>query len=137
MNLRIMTSIKGSIPDDLDAEFRREVARRCGMRRGALSEALEQAIRQWIDSNDDQGITRKNEKIVYSELKSQLIKSHPEKYCIIKENEAIVIADSIIEATKAARSKYPEYRNFKIIHTVPKGERRAQLGWRIRRKAAK
>ncbi len=36
------------IPDELEREFRDEVARRLGMKKGNLSVAVEEAIRDWI-----------------------------------------------------------------------------------------
>jgi hypothetical protein len=38
------------LPDDLENEFRAEVARMLGMKKGNLSIAIEEAIREWIDS---------------------------------------------------------------------------------------
>ncbi len=37
------------LPPDIDDKFRRMVALRIGMRKGALSEALQQAIVMWVD----------------------------------------------------------------------------------------
>jgi hypothetical protein len=38
------------LPDDLENEFRAEVARMLGMKKGNLSIAIEEAIREWIES---------------------------------------------------------------------------------------
>ncbi|MHA2271795.1 MAG: hypothetical protein ACXACI_08020, partial [Candidatus Hodarchaeales archaeon] len=72
--------------------------------------------------------------ISYIELKNRLIGRYPNKFCILKDNEVVAIADSIVEATNEARTQFPDYRKFKIIHTASKGGKQAQLGWRLRRK---
>ncbi|MFX0115181.1 MAG: hypothetical protein ACFFB3_11590 [Candidatus Hodarchaeota archaeon] len=58
-----MTSIRGTIPDELDAEFRREVARRFGMRHGALSKAMEEAIYQWLGSKSNETLSSETDTI--------------------------------------------------------------------------
>jgi hypothetical protein len=45
-----MGKIFGKIPDDLEKEFRKAVIDHVGLQRGALSVALEEAIREWIAS---------------------------------------------------------------------------------------
>jgi hypothetical protein len=44
-----MGRIDAIIRDDLDADFRMEVSRSLGMRKGNLTVALEEAIKQWIE----------------------------------------------------------------------------------------
>ncbi len=36
------------LPDDLEREFKEEVFKRLGMKKGNLSKAIEEAIRLWI-----------------------------------------------------------------------------------------
>jgi len=38
------------LPDDLEEEFRAEVAKELGMRRGNLTLAVQEAIRLWIET---------------------------------------------------------------------------------------
>lgn len=40
------------LPDDLEERFRREVARRLGMRRGNLTLAIQQAIELWLEKSE-------------------------------------------------------------------------------------
>jgi len=47
-----MRRIDAYLPDELEQQFREAVARRLGFRKGNLSEALEQAIRLWIEKGD-------------------------------------------------------------------------------------
>ena len=39
-----------NVEDDLEKKFRETVFKRKGMKRGNITEALEEAIEQWIDS---------------------------------------------------------------------------------------
>jgi len=43
-----MGSIKVILPDELEKEFRDEVFRRMGMRKGNITLAIQEAIRMWI-----------------------------------------------------------------------------------------
>jgi hypothetical protein len=45
-----MARIDVILPDDLEEEFRAEVAKELGMRRGNLTLALQEAVRLWIDT---------------------------------------------------------------------------------------
>ena len=38
------------LPDDLEEDFRAEVAKQLGMRRGNLTLAVQDAIRSWVDT---------------------------------------------------------------------------------------
>ena len=40
-----------TLPDDLEKEFRAEVARRFGARKGSISKALKEAVKLWIEMN--------------------------------------------------------------------------------------
>lgn len=44
-----MGRIEAIIRDDLDADFRMEISRSLGMKKGNLTLALEEAIGQWIE----------------------------------------------------------------------------------------
>ena len=127
-----MTYIKGSIPKELDDEFRKEIAKRFGLRKGALSKALEEAILQWIENRHD--IKSINKDMPYKNFKDRLMQEYPNKFIIMKDDEILEVADSIIQASQQARKNYPEIKNFTLIHTVPTKHYRRQLGWRMRRK---
>ena len=47
--VRAVGRIIFTLPDDLEREFRAEVARRFGFRKGLISKALEEAVRLWIE----------------------------------------------------------------------------------------
>ena len=44
-----MGSIKVILPDELDKEFREEVFRRLGMKKGNITEAVQEAIQDWLN----------------------------------------------------------------------------------------
>ena len=41
------------LPDDIEEQFREEVFNRFGMKKGNLSIAIEEAIKEWINKRDD------------------------------------------------------------------------------------
>jgi metal-responsive CopG/Arc/MetJ family transcriptional regulator len=43
-------AIKVILPEDLEEEFRNEVFKSKGMKKGNLTEAIEEAIKMWIES---------------------------------------------------------------------------------------
>jgi metal-responsive CopG/Arc/MetJ family transcriptional regulator len=43
-----MGTLKVTIPDDLEREFREEIFKSKGMKKGNISKAVEEAIRLWI-----------------------------------------------------------------------------------------
>ena len=45
-----MGAIKVILPDDLEEEFRNEVFKSKGMKKGNLTLAIEEAVRMWIES---------------------------------------------------------------------------------------
>lgn len=45
----MMGRIDVILPDDLEEEFRREVAKELGMRRGNLTIALQEGVKLWIE----------------------------------------------------------------------------------------
>ena len=47
-----MARINLVIDDELDEQFRREVAKRLGMKKGNLKIAIEQAFHLWIDKKE-------------------------------------------------------------------------------------
>ena len=127
-----MTYIKGSIPKELDDEFRKEIAKRFGLRKGALSRALEEAILQWIEKRHD--IKLINKETPYIIFKDRLMQKYPDKFVILKDDKVLEVADSIIQASQQARRNYPEIKNFTVIHTVSTKHTRRQLGFRMRRR---
>ena len=46
-----MGNIKVILPDDLEQEFREEIFKSKGMKRGNITIAIEEAIRMWIGAN--------------------------------------------------------------------------------------
>jgi len=40
------------IPDDLEKRFRAEVFKRLGMKRGNITQAVQEAIENWIENGD-------------------------------------------------------------------------------------
>lgn len=47
-----MGRIDVELPDQLEKEFRLEVDKRFGVKKGNLTKAVQQAIRQWIENKE-------------------------------------------------------------------------------------
>lgn len=47
-----MGQLNVSIPDDLERRFRELAAKKFGFKKGALSKAVEEAIRDWVEKNE-------------------------------------------------------------------------------------
>ena len=45
-----MGNIKVILPDDLEKEFREEIFKSKGMKRGNITEAIEEAVSMWIEA---------------------------------------------------------------------------------------
>lgn len=101
------------------------------MRKGALSKALEEAIHQWIENRSD--FKSLNKITPHKSLKDRVMLKYPNKFVIVKDDEVLEVADSVIKATQQARKNYPKIKRFTLIHTVSKKPHQRQLGWRMRR----
>ncbi|MEM4863181.1 MAG: hypothetical protein QW706_08405 [Candidatus Nezhaarchaeales archaeon] len=68
--VRVVGIITFTLPDDLEREFRAEVARRFGVRKGSISRALEEAVKLWIEMNrkSEPSATRSTDRISGDEL---------------------------------------------------------------------
>ena len=60
-----MARINLVIDDELDKQFRNEVYKRLGMKKGNIKTAIEQSMRLWIESNYD---ARESDKIKYQKV---------------------------------------------------------------------
>ena len=50
IELIIMGNIKIILPDDLEEEFRQEIFKSKGMKKGNITEAVQEAIKLWMDA---------------------------------------------------------------------------------------
>ncbi|HUS89903.1 MAG TPA: putative peptidoglycan binding domain-containing protein [Desulfosporosinus sp.] len=50
-----MGDIRGVVTANIEDRFRKLAMKKFGYRKGSLSQALEEAIRQWIESNKIEG----------------------------------------------------------------------------------
>lgn len=56
---QVMTKMNIVLPDDLEKKFREAVFKAKGMKKGNISEAMEEAIQKWI--KEQEGAKKKNE----------------------------------------------------------------------------
>ena len=119
-----MVIIKATISKELDQLFREKVLDKYGFRRGALSEALVEAIENWISPNFEM-----NEAVIDSE---NMLKKYPGRYLAIKDGEIIINEDTL----EKLWDKIPDDKS-KIAIITPrmhaKTKYRRQLGWKMKR----
>ena len=127
-----MVLLKTSIPEELDNKFRKIVARKFGAKRGALKKAIQEAIIIWLENE-----------LINSQLKADkgssisrqvIIDKYPGQFVLLAGEQVAGHGSSMREAVKKAHEEYPKGTEFTLIHAVPKIQRKAQLGWRIRRR---
>ena len=61
--MRIMGKLNVKVKDDVDTKFREEVFKRKGMKKGNITEALEEAMLLWISTEDTQKNAKNTRKI--------------------------------------------------------------------------
>ncbi len=119
-----MAILKAAISEELDERFRAKVLEKFGFRRGALSEALVEALENWL------GLDFEPDSPIIDSQK--LLDEYPGRYLAIRDG-AIIINESSL---KGLWDKMPDDED-KITMITPrihenKGLRR-QLGWQMKR----
>ncbi len=119
--------IKGVLPRELEERFRRRAMEKFGHSRGAISKALEAAIRLWLrydyELTDEEEFNNRAFEYLIGDLESK----YPGMYIVIAEGRIISAHNSLEEALKMGEEKH----NHRIVFKV--GERpfeRVRLGWK-------
>jgi Arc/MetJ-type ribon-helix-helix transcriptional regulator len=130
----LMVVIKASIPEELEARFRKSVALRFGLRRGSLSEAVQEAITLWLQT-EEQGVANSGSSENDHTSKDDLVREFPGKFVLLSQGKVAGVGSSVEEAVVSAHGHYPRGTKYSLIHAVPKVSRKAQLGWKVRRRS--
>jgi len=135
--MRNMTILKGEISKEINQKFRQLAMQRFNYEKGAISNALEEAIIKWIEDqqnvNVEEDIERaKNNKLFKKEKKNLLLK-HPNKFVTICNGKIVEIGDNLFETVEKTKQQYPDTKHCLIYHTSLSSRRKARLGWRIKR----
>lgn len=130
-----MAELKCVIPDELDKAFRMEIGRRMGIRKGAISKAMEEAIRRWLENEPMKPNKTKLRNHSSDALRERVLTEYSGQYVVIKDEEIVAANESIVEATRQAQKARPEVKKFVLIHAVHKSRTEKRLGmraWRVR-----
>lgn len=122
--------VKGSIPRELEEEFREKAMEKFGYGKGALSSALEEAILKWLseeeDADEDAALNNK----AYRRLKGELQEEYQGRYVCIADGELHAVCDSLEDAYDRVGEK-----RHAIVYKVGEEPREeVRLGWRVERK---
>ncbi|GEM_PF-701794 len=119
--------IKGSLPKEIEERFRRKAMERYGHSRGAISKALEAAIRLWL--RYDYGMTDEEESNnkAFEALLPELEKKYRGMYVVIAQGKLISVHSSLEEALRVEEGRYQHRIVFKVGE---KPVEKVRLGWR-------
>ena len=109
-----MGTVKLTLPDDLEKTVRREIALRKGVRKGAISEAVTEALQLWMRSPPPIDSAKYREQ-------------YPGKYILVyPSGEVLGVYDTIDEIFEIVAETEE-----KVILIHPKrNDRKVRLGWR-------
>lgn len=123
-----MVLVKVELPPELDQQFKKKVLDRYGYKRGSISLAMLEAIKEWIEKDNDQ--TGKHDYVNFDEIRA----NYPNKYIILKDDEVVLIKDTLDEIYNELptikREKYQLLTPSKNKFNQQKGRK---LGWRMKR----
>lgn len=110
----LMGTMKIVIPDEVEEQLRRYIAIHKGMRKGAISESVLEAIQLWLQSPD------------LPPHPDKFRVQFPGKYLAVAGEEVVIVADTLGELFEKVTSLSEKVY---IIHPEPEGKR-IRLGWR-------
>ena len=128
--------IKGSIPKELEEMFRRKAMEKYGYSKGAISKALEAAIRLWLRYDYESTDEEESNNRAFESMIDELEEKHRGMYVVIAKGKLISVYKSLDEALEVkAEEKGCSHR---IVFKVgEKPVKRVRLGWRARTTAGR
>lgn len=120
--------IKGSLPRELEKSFRRKAMERYGYSKGAVSKALEAAVKLWLMYDYEPTDEEEANNRAFESMREELEANYREKYVTIAGGKLTGIHGDLEEAVKVNEGEYTHRIIFKI------GDRptqRVRLGWRV------
>ena len=125
----LMKSIKGSLPEEVEKAFRRRAMEHYGYAKGAVSKALEDAIKLWLRYDFYESEEEEENNQAFDALAAELEAKHAGKYAVIGGGRLISICDSLREAL-AVEGSFSHRLVFKIGEEPSS---KVRLGWRVKR----
>lgn len=124
--------IKGSIPKELEEAFRKRAMERYGYSKGAVSKALEAAIRLWLRYDYELMDEEMSNNRAFESMVDELEANYRGMYVVIAEGRLVSVHRTLDEALKVERGRY---RHRIVLKVGEEPVRRVRLGWRVRRPA--
>ncbi|MEM3070338.1 MAG: hypothetical protein QW638_05470 [Candidatus Bathyarchaeia archaeon] len=119
--------IKGVLPKELEELFRRRAMEKYGHSKGAVSKALEAAIRLWLRYDYESTDEEESNNRAFESLINELESKYPGMYIVIADGRMVSAHDSLDEALKIGDGEHKHRIIFKV------GEKpfeRLRLGWK-------
>jgi tRNA 2-selenouridine synthase SelU len=130
---KIKSMIKGSLSKELEEMFRRKAMEKYGYSKGAVSKALEAAIKLWLrydyESTDEEECNNK----AFESMINKLEEKYKGMYVVIANGKLISTHKSLSEALKVKKDRYKHRIVFKVGE---KPTKKVRLGWRVTTKHA-
>lgn len=120
--------IKGMLPKELEEAFRRRAMGRYGYTKGAVSRALEDAIKLWLRYDYEENDEEKANNKAFESLSEELESKHAGMYAVIAGGRLVAVHTSLREALQS-ESRYSHRLIFKIGE---KPSPKVRLGWRAK-----
>jgi len=125
--------IKGSIPKKLEEMFRKKAMEKYGYSKGAISKALEAAIRLWLRYDYDLADEEESNNRAFESMKEELEEKYQGMYVVIADGRLISVHKTLDEALKVEGGKFSHRIVFRVGE---KPVRRVRLGWRTKTRHA-
>jgi len=126
--------IKGSIPKELEEMFRRKAMEKYGYSKGAISKALEAAIRLWLRYDHEQMDEEELNNMAFESMIDELEEKYKGMYVVIAKGKFVSAYKSLDEALKVKEGE--RGCSHRIVFKVgEKPVKKVRLGWRARKTA--
>lgn len=127
-----MSLIKGVIPSDVEKKFRKKAMEKFGYGKGAISKALEEALRRWIEVEGPDDEERVNN-AAYEAMKEEVERKHLGKFVAIEKGKVVAVGDSLEEVFDAVQRLATNSSHRIIVKAGEVPPPMVRLGWRLRR----
>jgi hypothetical protein len=120
--------IKGSLPKELEEMFRRKAMEKYGYSKGAVSKALEAAIKLWLRYDYELTDEEESNNKAFESMIHELEANYKGMYVVIANGKLISAHKSIDEALKVDEG----YKHRIVFKVGEKPVQRVRLGWRLK-----
>lgn len=125
--------IKGKIPKELEEMFRKKAMEKYGYSKGAISKALEAAIKLWLMYDYELTDEEEANNRAFESMIDKLEENYRGMYIVISNGRLTSVHKTIDEALKVEEGKCKHRIVFKVGE---KPVEKVRLGWRVLTKSA-